>query len=449
MIRSLTFFTKPYVFIWLLLTILVFTACSSPALEPSVESSTDSAIGDSQTQQSYPAPEQQLVEERLQSGYPVPIPNGTPVRITPFPTSVPPPICDIKPPVEVAMSYVEAKSDFPVFSEPRIIVTNDVGFSIAEWLPDNQRLLVSQGDGAFGTISTLDVTTGEMIEYAKRRDLSGSPLIWLDNAQGVMFVDATTEGWELRFSDGKEPITVANELASTSLAKDPSSERVVTAFSLEPGALMTVDTIGRTDRVMSTELNEETKRVPLSSGDGYHLTWSPNGNWLVQYLRDDLFLIDAQTQKICSVELGDYGEAGIGQVGYAKWSPNGQYLAMTYAGPTPASQLAILDVSSGKISTIQITPEENIWPPSSLNDFTWSPDGKFLIAKVNIGKQDGISQFGLFLVDIHNNNSFRLFPNYAFLGVGQSLTWSPNGSRIAFRCPTIKEGNVCIIDVSQ
>lgn len=91
MTRQLSFFKKPYVYIWLSLTVLIFTACSSPTLEPGVESSTDLAVSNSQTQQSYPAPEQP-VEERVQSGYPGPIQNATPVRSTPLPTLVPPPI---------------------------------------------------------------------------------------------------------------------------------------------------------------------------------------------------------------------------------------------------------------------------------------------------------------------------------------------------------------------
>lgn len=428
---------------------LVFTACSSPIPEPNVESDINSTTGNSQSQQPYPPPEQQLIEEPLQAGYPGPSPNATPVLATAVPTLVPPPICDIKPPVEVAMSYDGTGSNFPIFSEPIVVATNHVGFSIAEWLPDNQRLLISQGDGAFGSISTLNVATGEIVEYAQRRNLSGSSLIWLEEAQGVMFVDATPEGWELRFSDGAEVITLANELASVFLAKDPSGERVATSFSLEPGALMTVDVAGQTELITTTALNEETKRVPLSSSDGYHFAWSPNGNWLVQYLREDLFLLDTYTRSLCSIELGNYGEAGIGRVGYAKWSPDSQYLAMIFSGPTPTAQLAILDITSGELSIMQLTPEENVWPPFSLNDFTWSPDGKYLIAKVSVGKQDGISQFGLFLVDIYSKNSFRLFPNYAFLGVGQSLTWSPDGSKIAFGCPTIQEGNVCLIEASQ
>lgn len=447
--RQFTFFKKPYVYIWLLLTMLVFAACSSLTLESIAESGTDLAIGDSQTQQSYPAPEQP-VEERVQSGYPGPIQNATPVRPTPLPTLVPPPICDIKPPVEVTMSYVEEKTDFPVFSEPKIVATNSVGFSIAEWLPDSQRLLVSEGDGAFGTISTLDVTTGEMVEYAKRRDLSGTPLVWLDDAQGVIFVDATTEGWELRFSDGKEPITLANELASVSITKDPSGERVATAFSSEPGALMTVNVTGQKDSVTAIELNEETKRVPLSSDDGYHLAWSPNGDWLVQYMGENLYLIHTQTQRICSFDLGDYGEAGQGRVFYVQWSPDGRHLSMAIKRQNPTPELNILDIDSMELSVLSLPLDTETWPPESIGRSVWSPDSQTIL--VQVGSYDDETEkvmVNWILVDVQARQYSDVLPDYKFLpGIG-NITWSPDGSKVAYSCPTGEEGNICLLNISR
>ncbi|NJN53371.1 MAG: hypothetical protein HC804_00625 [Anaerolineae bacterium] len=252
--------SRLYIFIWLLSLMLGFSACTAPITEPSIESDTNSAAGNSPIQQPYPPPEQQLVEEQLQPSYPGP--NAPPVLATALPTIVPPPTCDIRPPIEIAMSYEEAPATFPAFSEPIIVATNDVGFSIAEWLPDNRRLLVSEGDGAFGVISTLDVTTGEMVEFAQRRDISNQP-IWLDEAQGVMFVEATVEGWDLRFSNGQNVTTLANQLASVSLAKEPFSERVATVFSLKPGALMTVNATGQTESVTSIELNQENQTCTI------------------------------------------------------------------------------------------------------------------------------------------------------------------------------------------
>jgi hypothetical protein len=450
MARLPDFLTKSYVLIWLLLTMLVFTACSSRITEPNIESDIDSIVDNSQAQQPYPPPEQQLIDEQLQAGYPGPLPNVTPVLATALPTLVPPPICDIQPPIEIAMSYMEAQSDFPLFSEPIIVATNDVGFSIAEWLPDNQRLLVSQGDGAFGSISILNVNTGEMVEYAQRRDLSGSSLIWLEEAQGVMFVDATTEGWELRFSDGAEVVTLANELASVFFAKDPSGERVATAFSLEPGALMTVDTTGQTELITATALNEETKRVPLSSSDGHRLAWSPNGNWLVQYNGENLYLINTQTPKICSVDLGDYGEAGRGRVFNAQWSPDGRYLSMAIKRQHPTPELNILDIESMELSILSIPLDTETWPPDSIGGSVWSPNSQMILMQTGsydaeIGKT--VTQW--LLIDIQSHQYTDILPNYKFLpGVG-NIVWSHDGAKVAYSCPTTGEGNVCLINISQ
>lgn len=444
--RQIIFLKKFYAYIWFLLTMLLFVACSNPTLEQSVEPSTGLVISDFQTQQSYPAPEQP-VEEQVQSGYPSP--NISPIRPTPPPTLVPPPSCDIKPPVEIIMSYVEGKANFPVFSEPIIVATNNVGFSVAEWLPDSQRLLISQGDGAFGTISTLDIMTGEMVEYARRRDVSSFP-IWLDNVQGIMFVDATTEGWELQFSNGEEPITLANELASVFIAKDPSSERVVTAFSSEPGALMAVDATGQTSFVTATELNEETQHIPLSSDDGYHLAWSPNGDWLVQYMDENLYLINTQTQRICAFDLGDYGEAGQGRIFYVQWSPDGRYLSMAIKRQNPTPELNILDIDSMELSILSLPLDIETWPPESIGGSVWLLDSQMIFVQVgSYDDETGKIMANWILVDIQTRQYSDVLPNYKFLpGVG-NITWSPDGSKVAYSCSTEQEGNICLLNISR
>lgn len=447
MTRVYTFLTKPYTFVWLLSIMLVFSACAGPITEPGIEFDTNSTAGNSLVQQPYPPPEQQLVEEQLQASYPGS--NATPIFATALPTIVPPPICDIKPPVEIVMSYEEAPSNFPVFSKPTIVAINDVGFSIAEWLPDNQRLLVSQGDGAFGTISTLDVTTGEMVEYAQRRDVSNQP-IWLDEAQGVMFVEATAEGWELRFSNGQNVTTLANELASVSLAKEPYSERVTAVFSLEPGALMTVDTTGQIEIVTTMELNEETKRVPLSSTDGYRLAWSPNRNWLVQYNNENLYLINAQTQSICSVDLGDYGEAGKGRVSSVQWSPDGRYLSMAIKRQRPTPELNILDIESMELNILSIPLNTETWPPESIGGSTWSPNSQIILLQAgSYDAEMGKTVANWLLVDIQAHQYTDVLPDYKFLpGIG-NIVWSPDGAKVAYSCPTTQDGNICLINLSQ
>jgi len=347
------------------------------------------------------------------------------------------------------MSYEETHSGLPVFSQPAIVATNGTGFSIAEWLPDNQHLIVTQGDGAFGTISTLDVTTGEMVEYAQRRDVSNFP-VWLDDAQGIMFVEATTAGWELRFSDGQTVTTVANELASTWLAKDPLNERVAVIFSSEPGALMTIDLMGNTEFVTAKQLDEETRRIPLSSGDGYHLAWSPDGAWLVQYKGEELYLINTQTQMICSVDLGDYGEAGSGQVFSVEWSPDSRYLSMGIQRQKATPELNILDIENMEISILSLPLETETWPPERIGRRAWSPDSQMIF--LQIGRYDdeiGRTRAQLLIIDIQAHQFTDLLFEYTFLpGVGD-IVWSLDGSKIAYSCHTLEEGGVCLINASQ
>lgn len=147
-------------------------------------------------------------------GYPDPATEPEPIVIRP--TFVPPPFCNIKPPNEITLSSSVADLNSLRFSEPVIIASTEHWFSSGQWLPDNQRLLFTEEDSAFETIFTLNIETGERVEYAKRHNLSGFP-IWLNEPEGVMFVEATTEGWDLRFTDGQKTEILAKELASVYL----------------------------------------------------------------------------------------------------------------------------------------------------------------------------------------------------------------------------------------
>jgi hypothetical protein len=76
------------------------------------------------------------------------------------------------------------------FSEPRVVLTSTVGIEIADWLPDNNRLLVTRIDPQTQQerIETLDTRSGELHLHAQRGSHYGKP-VWLSAIQGVAYVD--------------------------------------------------------------------------------------------------------------------------------------------------------------------------------------------------------------------------------------------------------------------
>lgn len=54
---------------------------------------------------------------------------------------------------------------------------------------------------------------------------------------------------------------------------------------------------------------------------------------------------------------------------------------------------------------------------------------------------------GLYLVDFMSGQSDQILSSYRFSG--SNLVWSPDGSKLLVRCPTIEEDRVCFIAVQR
>lgn len=114
------------------------------------------------------------------------------------------------------------------------------GFGIANWLPDNQRLLVTTGDASLGTISAINITNSEIQHFADRIDIPSQP-VWLENEKAVMFIDVTEEGWEAKLSQGDNNSveTVQTNLASAYLSLNPKLQEVTTLLPQMPPVSLT------------------------------------------------------------------------------------------------------------------------------------------------------------------------------------------------------------------
>ena len=99
--------------------------------------------------------------------------NGLPSQPYPAPSQViptrtivqKPPACQFNNP---KVSDSESVSQQPVFSEPKVVYTNSSSIGIVRWLPDNERLLITQATStAQQLIETFDVKTSEIQLYAQ------------------------------------------------------------------------------------------------------------------------------------------------------------------------------------------------------------------------------------------------------------------------------------------
>lgn len=443
--RQFTFSQKPYVYIWLLLTMLIFVACSSPTLEPGVESGTELPTGDSQTQQSYPAPEQPIVE-RSQSGYPGPLPNESPALPTPLPTFVPPPICDFKPPVEVSLNS-SSTSRFTVANFRFVPLKQEMfGFGIASWLPDNQRLLVTTGDASFGAISTINIIDGEIQHFADRIDIPSQP-IWLEQEQAVMFIDVVEGGWEAKLSRGSGDFaeTVKSNLDSAHLSLNPKLQEATVLSNASPVLLSPT---GEVRKLLETEQQIGSSLVPISSDDTYKFAWSSNGEWLAQYSNKGFLLTNMDAKQTCLLDLGNVSERGQRWGIYAQWSSDNRYLGIITTVNYPeqlvsSTELTVVDFQSNLIQVFTLSSEASSW-----HDFAWSPQNNGLVAKITVAKENNIALDGLFFIDIASASSIHLLPEATFYAgiIGQGLSWSPDGKTLALTCPN---GPLCLLDTAQ
>ncbi|HFD86475.1 MAG TPA: hypothetical protein ENJ35_02235 [Gammaproteobacteria bacterium] len=261
------------------------------------------------------------------------------------------------------------------------------------------------------------------------------------------------EGDALRLSGnpGGAVETLRTHLASPYLAADSTGEKV--AFLLrDRGARPAVmDLLGRGVQLFDVKL-------PLSSirtfESIYHVTWNPKGNEVAFYNDSGLYLLDTVSGQACQVQLGlaGLGERGRRWAYFAKWSPNGRYLAMiTTSGPFPLefSELTILNAYTGELRSThpsQLTNSAQYY----VTGVSWSPNSRTLAVESVIERKEGTDWAGLFLIDAQNQNFRRILPDFLFGGGewGQNMAWSPDGKRLVVACPGNVKASLCLTTVN-
>jgi len=374
------------------------------------------------------------------------------------------------------ISEIESKAEFYFFSEPKIVLSHpDNLYNIVEWLPDNQRVLVTQDQYSTlqtetdkflrQTIELYNPDTGDFQVYAIRHYIEEKPS-WQPTLNSVVYPDMNYLGFDVNtgrikftrqvwvsYGDSSTAQLLADNLPQFAVAIQPDGKKMV---YLENKQLVSLNASLKSNPSIAFDPAQwdyaDTRRIdiPLS----YEMVWKPGTGLLFLYgdggerLSGYTYILDTTTGQVCELNLDGWAIK-------AKWSPNGRYLAIIRAkGPIRNSTIdvGILDTDTGQVYYVDIASDE-IPGRHFVRDFVWAPDNRHLLAVGGVfpSDQSDDDHSRLYLADFITGQSVNLFPELRIsANSGQSnLAWSFDGSKVLVRCPTIDDERVCLISVKK
>lgn len=360
------------------------------------------------------------------------------------------------------------------FSEPLTVLTTSYPIDVVEWLPDNQRVLVTQYIPSANqqSIELFNPQTGERDVYAVRTRIDEPPS-WLSESNAVIYpamniisIDKVKKRYDftrqvrLSIGDFENTQLVADNLLHFFIAVKPGRDQIV---YLTEKQLAKRNTSLETQQLVAFDSTQWEYRRDIFPPPVYKMTWRPGTSQVVLYSNGDTggytFLLDTDTGKICEIDLGNEGDNS-GWAEIARWSPDGRYLAVIRSWgtlPINFSDLGILDTLTGNLYTMQIAQRENIGR-QFIEDIAWAPDNNHLVAIGSIfplsgdgTSSQGNKHTGLYLIDVVSEQNIHFLPDYEFSAgwPGTNLSWSSDGSQLIVRCPTPEEERLCLISVQR
>lgn|SRR5574341_52478 len=394
---------------------------------------------------------------------------------TPYAPGIEPPPCAF--PLPQTTTSVSAPENY-IFSQPKEpIPASDVRVKIVNWLPDNQRvLLVEQPDNTNKeNIELLNPQTAEIQLYATREATANSKPAWVPGLNAVIY--AETRLLKDTIVDGNHLPPYEYERQLWVSRGDPSSAQLLEdahltgnlmygfAFVVQPEGKETVFRAAGDKQLSKKDaalLDEPSVGFDSSRWD-YHpsstplplnfaMAWRPGSSQIFLYdwgnaLRMGYtFLLDANTGKICELNLGGWPFFG-------RWSPDGRYLAIIrnrqFGWPAQSTDLTVLDTATGLLYTSSIVPEAEA-ENNHVSGVAWAPDNRHLLvldlANLATCAPDCSTAARLYLVDFLSGQVEPLLPSVQFAvnDPGTNLAWSPDGSKVIALCP-----NLCVISVQR
>jgi hypothetical protein len=375
------------------------------------------------------------------------------------------------------ITTAESTPEKYTFSEPQVVLNaNHNLYNIVEWLPDNQQVLITQD--LYNTrkneadhmlrqsIELYNPETGESKVYAIRYRIDEPPS-WQSNLNAVVYpamnflgIDANTnqlkftrQAWVSR-EDSKSAQMLTDYLPQFYLAVQSGSSATLylsdKKISKRDRSLKDTEPVSF-DMTQWDYVKGRRSEIPLS----YKMAWQPGTAFMFLYgdgaqrFAGYTFILNTNTGQVCELNLGGWAIK-------ARWSSDGRYLAIIRAHehfPISSSDLAVLDAVTGNVYTARVTPEKEKGK-HYVDDIVWAPDSYHLLAIGSFSPYTNPSdgdQSRLYLVDFLSGQSDDILPTYTFYAASSkdNLAWSPDGSKLLARCPTIQDEQICFIKVQR
>lgn len=363
---------------------------------------------------------------------------------------------------------VESKPQSYNFSEPQIVLTDELQPDIISWLPDNQNVLIMSlrlidlgMNGYQQIIELFNPETQETRIFATRRKVEEAPPAWNPALNAIVYPDMKVlEGStitdfrftrQVRISYGNPDDTrlLVDNLPQYPIAVKPDGSQI--AYLLDKQLFKLDDALKHL-----APISFDRKRWDYLHGNDntievYKMVWRPNSAhiFLYNHAIDGLgytYILDTDNGRICNLSFDGWARA-------AQWSPNGRYLAIIRAQgavPIRSSDVAVLDTKTGGYYMFRVNDLEI--KEGFVQDVAWAPDNRHLLFNVETTYLQSTHTYGglWYLGDFISGQVEPIFSSYQInIDAGSTnLAWSPDGSKLLINCPTV-EGikQVCLISV--
>lgn len=383
-------------------------------------------------------------------------------------------------------SYEETTPEEYIFSEPeRVQADLSNIYEIIEWLPDNERVLITQTYQSenYQSIDILNPKTGEIEVYATRPTILGKPA-WLSELNAVIYpvtnlvisnpnspkafqppYHQIRQLWVSQGNPNEAQLLENTEmtldfLSVFSISASPNGKEVIYLSNTDKQLFKIKVSKTSLDKIQSVPFNpSEVAYLNESSNSqvSYNMLWRPNSTQIFLYTSVShssqehySFILDIENSDICKLILSDEKPPSVDLI--PRWSPNGQYLAFINIGG-----ITVVDMHTGNL--YEMNQEEllqiDIKGEIGINDIAWAPDNRHIAIAVSVydysvpPSEDYIKLRNLYLIDFIANQSKQITSNInlgTYYGY-TSLLWSDNGEYLLVMCST-QEG-LCLLPVTQ
>lgn len=388
----------------------------------------------------------------INAEYPTPAP--IPPTATPIPSCVFNAVNQAQPNSSISLDSLS-------FSEPRVLFTNTIPVALSGFFSQTNLLLTYNRIGiGTGIFRIADPLTKSVAILKKIENFpSARTIIPIQNLNKIVFSfeDVAIRKYRLGVLDLS---TLQISQADLKL-QDPY-------FELWPdGTDATLFAAGETGEAILYNLKSNTVREIKPSWPPviayydqghtgyperlfYKIAARPRTNEIIFHDSKRLFLNNLSNTSFCEINLGDIGQATIL---YAKWSGDGQYLAIyilpnSFYGAPP--YLIVYDANTGNKNFY-------FFSNRGIENIEWFPGSHLILATIQKSAERTDGNYNILTVlDAETHQVREMLPNNVFFAGGYWGTPISSDERyIAISCPAMtkfeeySEWRVCIIEVTK